>query len=71
VSFLPLVPDGATVNPWFQRHRSRADAREDAMTRTPRTARWIRRPHRHLWVADTRDPEFSAGRLMGGYGRRS
>ncbi|HEV7187977.1 MAG TPA: hypothetical protein VGN28_08785 [Blastococcus sp.] len=41
------------------------------MTRTPRTARWIRRPHRHLWVADTRDPEFSAGRLMGGYGRRS
>jgi hypothetical protein len=39
------------------------------MTRTPKTRRWIHRPRRQHWLADTRDPEFSAGRLIGGYGR--
>ena len=39
------------------------------MTRTPKTARWIRRPHRHHWLADTRDQAYSAGQLMRGYGR--
>jgi len=34
------------------------------MSRTPTAlARWIRRPHRHSWLADTRDPDYSAGRL--------
>jgi hypothetical protein len=43
------------------------------MTRTPKTAsrtsRWIHGPHRHHWLADTRDQEFSTGRLIRGYGR--
>ena len=35
------------------------------MNRTPTTlTRWIRRPHRHHWLADTRDPAYSAGRLI-------
>jgi hypothetical protein len=42
------------------------------MSRTPRTlSRWIHRPHRHTWLPDTRDPEYSAGRLLGGYPDRS
>jgi hypothetical protein len=42
--------------------------REDAMSGSPKTrTRWIRRPHRHHWLADTRDQDFSAGRLMRGY----
>ena len=41
------------------------------MTRTPRITRWIHRTHRHRWLADTRDQDYSAGRLMGGYGERS
>jgi len=34
---------------------------------SPRSAtvhRWIRRAHRHTWLPDTRDPDFSAGRLL-------
>jgi hypothetical protein len=27
-------------------------------------SRWIARPNRHHWLPDTRDPEYSAGRLM-------
>ena len=41
------------------------------MTRTPKINRWIHRTHRHHWLADTRDQDFSAGRLMAGYGKRS
>jgi hypothetical protein len=41
------------------------------MTRTPRTHRWIHRTHRHRWLADTRDEDYSAGRLMRGYGNRA
>jgi hypothetical protein len=41
------------------------------MTRTPKTRRWIHRSHRHHWMADTRDQDFSAGRLMAGYGKQS
>jgi hypothetical protein len=38
------------------------------MTRTPRTHRWTHRwIHRHHWLADTRDQDYSAGRLMRGY----
>ena len=39
------------------------------MTRNPKTTRWLRRPHRHHWLADTRDQDFSAGRLIRGYGK--
>jgi hypothetical protein len=39
------------------------------MTRTPRRA--FRRLHRHTWLADTRNPDYSTGRLMSGYGPRS
>jgi hypothetical protein len=39
-------------------------------TQTPRTHRWIHRTHRHRWLADTRDEDFSAGRLMRGYPRQ-
>jgi len=41
------------------------------MTRTPRTHRWIHRTHRHRWLADTRDQDYSTGRLMAGYGHRA
>ena len=42
------------------------------MTRTSRPAsRWLHRQHRHAWLADTRNPEYSTGRLMSGYGPRS
>jgi hypothetical protein len=41
------------------------------MTRTPRINRWIHRTHRRRWLADTRDQDYSAGRLMSGYGNRS
>jgi hypothetical protein len=41
------------------------------MTRTPRISRWIHRPHRHHWLADTRDVDYSTAPLMaGGYARR-
>jgi hypothetical protein len=51
--------------------------REDAMTRTSttrasKTGRWIHRPRRHHWLADTRDTDYSTARLMtGGYGSRT
>jgi hypothetical protein len=28
--------------------------------------RWTHRPHRHSWLADTRDPEWSVGRIVNG-----
>lgn len=40
-------------------------------TRTASTHRWIHRTRRHRWLADTRDQDFSAGRLMAGYGKQS
>jgi hypothetical protein len=40
-------------------------------TSTSRTTRWIHRPRRHHWLADTRDQDYSAGRLMSGYGKQS
>jgi hypothetical protein len=38
-------------------------------SRTPKTSRWIHRPRRHHWLADTRDQDFSTGRLIRGYGK--
>ena len=41
-------------------------------TRASKTGRWIHRPRRHHWLADTRDTDYSTARLMmGGYGSRS
>jgi hypothetical protein len=46
--------------------------REDVMTHTSRTRRWIHRPHPSRWLADTRDTDYSTARLMmGRYGSRS
>ena len=36
---------------------------------TAALSRWVQhthRPHRRSWLADTRDPEWSAGRLIDG-----
>ena len=54
------------------RPRTSDTAQEDLMARTPAPlTRWIRRPHRHSWLADTRDTDYSAGRLMGARTPRS
>jgi hypothetical protein len=74
VSFLPLVTCVAREEPGLQRHTATAaiSTSEHAMTRSPRLFRhWHRRPHRHTWLADTRDPDYSTARLMSGYAHQS
>jgi hypothetical protein len=36
------------------------------MSRTTALSRWVHRPHRRSWLADTRDPEYSTGRILNG-----
>ena len=72
-ALLPLVRRAAADEPWFSGKAAAAprSSGRDTMTRTPRINRWIHRPRRHRWLADTRDQDYSAGRLMRGYGSRS
>ena len=51
---------------------TRNSTTRSSTTRTTNTGRWIHRPRRHHWLADTRDTDYSTARLMmGGYGSRS
>jgi hypothetical protein len=71
VAFLPLVAVVLEVEADVQRHTAAVgiSTSEVAMTRTPRSTRhWLRRPHRHAWLADTRNTDYSTARLMIGYG---
>jgi hypothetical protein len=52
--------------------RGTTTTQEDPMTHTPTPlTRWLRRPHRHAWLADSRDTDYSAGRLIGPRAPRS